>query len=85
MGGHEDADKRRHCGHAIVLFEKSGLDYSALMGKGMANFATIGAGGLFGMALVAGYNGAFTLAWSFFFDGLIEHYMSLQVGLFSCF
>lgn len=55
------------------------------MGNRMTNIATIGAGGLFGLVLVAGFKGTLLSAWSFFFDGLIQHYLTLQTGLFNCF
>ena len=49
------------------------------------NFVTIGGGLLFGGFLVAAWTGVLTPAWSFFFNGMVRHFMEMQWAQFSCF
>ena len=51
----------------------------------IANLVTIGGGLLFGVLLAAAWTGALTPVWSFFFNGLVQHFLAMQDGLFSCF
>jgi len=51
----------------------------------IANSAIIGGGALFGVFLVAAATGALTPVWSFFLDGLVQHFISMQWTRFSCF
>ncbi|MDA1100852.1 MAG: hypothetical protein O2967_17910 [Proteobacteria bacterium] len=51
----------------------------------LANYGIIGAGALFGVFLVAAATGALTPVWSFFMDGLIQHFIAIQWARFSCF
>ncbi len=51
----------------------------------IANLAVIGGGAFVGLLVVAGATGALTPVWSFFVDGLIQHFMSMQWTRFSCF
>ncbi len=49
------------------------------------NIAIVGGGAFFGVLLVAGTTGALTPVWSFFMDGLIQHFISMQWTRFGCF
>ncbi len=49
------------------------------------NLAIVGFGALAGIVVVAMSSGAMTPVWSFFLDGLIEHFLSMQWARFSCF
>ncbi len=51
----------------------------------IANLVIVGAGALLGLAAVAAASGALAPVWSFFHDGLIEHFLSMQWARFSCF
>jgi len=47
--------------------------------------AAIGGGAFLGLLVAAGATGALTPVWSFFFDGLIQHFISMQWTKFGCF
>ncbi len=49
------------------------------------NIAIVGGGAFFGVLLVAGATEALTPVWSFFMDGLIQHFISMQWTRFGCF
>jgi hypothetical protein len=51
----------------------------------LVNTAIVGGGAFLGVLLVAAATGALTPVWSFFMDGLIQHFISMQWTRFSCF
>ncbi|MDP6831198.1 MAG: hypothetical protein QF521_17795 [Alphaproteobacteria bacterium] len=50
-----------------------------------ANIAVLGGGIAFGILLSAAATGALAPVWSFFADGLVQHFMSMQWARYSCF
>ena len=48
------------------------------------NLVTISIGAAVGLFSVAVVEGALVPVWSFFLDGLIQHFLSMQWGWFGC-
>jgi hypothetical protein len=59
--------------------------YDMSMNDRTANIAVLGGGIAFGILLSAAATGALAPVWSFFADGLVQHFMSMQWARYSCF
>jgi len=81
VGGHQD----RNQGHGLPLYSGPILGYDAAMENRSANIAIVGGGAVFGVILAAAATGALTPVWSFFMEGLIQHFISMQWTRFGCF
>ena len=61
------------------------LDYGIKMRNTTINLLTIFTGAVAGVFSVAVASGALAPVWSFFLDGLIQYFLSMQLGWFGCF
>ena len=68
-----------------LLFPEIDLDYGSIMRNTTINLLTISVGAVAGIFGVAVASGALVPVWSFFMDGLIQYFLSMQLGWLGCF
>ena len=68
-----------------LLCPEIDLDYGSIMRNTTINLLTISVGAVAGIFGVAAASGALVPVWSFFMDGLIQYFLSMQLGWFGCF
>ena len=72
-------------GFMKLLCTEIDLDYGIKMRITTINLLTISVGAVAGIFGVAVASGALVPVWSFFMDGLIQYFLSMQLGWFGCF
>jgi len=60
------------------------MGYGITMRNRTINLVTISIGAAVGLFSVAVAEGALVPVWSFFLDGLVQHFLSMQWGWFGC-
>jgi len=60
------------------------MGYGIMMRNKTINLVTISIGAAFGIFSVAVAEGALVPVFSFFLDGMIQHFLSMQWGWFGC-
>ena len=68
-----------------LLCPEIDMDYGSIMRNTTINLLIITVGAAAGIFGVAVASGALVPVWSFFMDGLIQYFLSMQLGLFGCF
>ena len=68
-----------------LLCPEIDLDYGSVMRNTTINLLTISVGAVAGIFGVTVTSGALVPVWSFFMDGLIQYFLSMQLGWFGCF